>query len=122
MTACFQNFAAGLILAAVAAELFPLMLETNDKRSTWVCGTIYISFLTCLLSTITHLQVGVSAGFLIGFIVLNSIESVIEIITEALKTRYKEAAVQVRSRSHFTIKCFLLIYIIYIFVTMYRVQ
>ena len=36
VTAGFQNFTAGLILAAVAAELFPLMLDTHDERSTWV--------------------------------------------------------------------------------------
>ena len=56
--ATFQNFAAGLILAAVASELFPLMLTENvSPFDTWV---------------------GVSVGFVVGLVTLNGLESFIE--------------------------------------------
>ena len=54
MEACFQNFAAGLILAAVAAELFPLLLA-NDVST-------------------TQSVVGITVGFAIGLMVLNATE------------------------------------------------
>jgi len=44
--ACFQNFAAGLILSAVAGELFPIMANASDKNS---CGGITIGFIFGLL-------------------------------------------------------------------------
>ena len=52
--ACFQNFAAGLILAAVAAELFPLLL-TNDVSTGQSIG-------------------GITVGFAIGLLILNATE------------------------------------------------
>lgn len=56
-TALFQNFAAGLILAAVAAELFPLMLEDVKKSDTWG---------------------GVTIGFAVGLVLVYGLEPVIE--------------------------------------------
>lgn len=59
--ACFQSFAAGLILAAVAAELFPLIMEAERQD-------IYI---------------GVSAGFFIALSMIHGVEWIVEYI-EAL--------------------------------------
>eukprot|EP00595_Chromulina_sp_UTEXLB2642_P000206 CAMPEP_0196762396 /NCGR_PEP_ID=MMETSP1095-20130614/1835_1 /TAXON_ID=96789 ORGANISM="Chromulina nebulosa, Strain UTEXLB2642" /NCGR_SAMPLE_ID=MMETSP1095 /ASSEMBLY_ACC=CAM_ASM_000446 /LENGTH=218 /DNA_ID=CAMNT_0042113155 /DNA_START=34 /DNA_END=686 /DNA_ORIENTATION=- len=50
-----QNFAAGLILAAVAAELFPLMLEATRADS----------------------MIGITVGFAVGLSTLNGLEWVI---------------------------------------------
>ena len=56
--ACFQNFAAGLILAAVAAELFPLLLASDVPAFQSI--------------------VGITVGFAIGFLVLNATEWFVE--------------------------------------------
>ena len=53
--ACFQNFASGLILAAVAAELFPLIFDANS----------------------TNTRIGVTCGFAIGLSLVYGIERVI---------------------------------------------
>ena len=65
--ATLQKFAAGLILGAVASELFPLMLENVSEAN-------------CLI--------GVSVGFFIGLILLNTMEKFIDYIIEihTLKT------------------------------------
>jgi hypothetical protein len=57
--ACFQNFCAGLILAAVAGELFPLVTDYNSKRDIF-CG--------------------VSLGFTVGLCILYGIELLINTI------------------------------------------
>jgi hypothetical protein len=56
--ACFQNLAGGLILGAVAAELFPLLQD----------------------DTMSHRDqmVGITVGFLVGLVVLNGTEPVVE--------------------------------------------
>jgi hypothetical protein len=56
--AAFQNFAAGLILAAVASELFPLMIGSDISPS--------------------NSMIGISAGFAIGLLMLNGTEAAIE--------------------------------------------
>eukprot|EP00595_Chromulina_sp_UTEXLB2642_P002390 CAMPEP_0196767874 /NCGR_PEP_ID=MMETSP1095-20130614/42065_1 /TAXON_ID=96789 ORGANISM="Chromulina nebulosa, Strain UTEXLB2642" /NCGR_SAMPLE_ID=MMETSP1095 /ASSEMBLY_ACC=CAM_ASM_000446 /LENGTH=545 /DNA_ID=CAMNT_0042136649 /DNA_START=42 /DNA_END=1683 /DNA_ORIENTATION=- len=55
-----QNFAAGLIIAAVAAELFPLMLEASQTES----------------------MIGITVGFVVGLSTLNGLEAIIEKIEE----------------------------------------
>ena len=55
--ATFQNFAAGLILAAVAAELFPLMITEVTPEQTYI---------------------GVTVGFAVGLGLLNGLEVVID--------------------------------------------
>jgi hypothetical protein len=55
--ASVQNFAAGLILAAVAAELFPLMIGENV--------------------TTTDSMIGVTVGFAVGLTILNSVETIV---------------------------------------------
>lgn len=57
LEAAFQNFAAGLILAAVASELFPLMITGVTPEQTFI---------------------GVTVGFVVGLGVLNGLEVVIE--------------------------------------------
>lgn len=57
LEAAFQNFAAGLILAAVASELFPLMITGVTDDQTWI---------------------GVTVGFVVGLGVLNGMEVVID--------------------------------------------
>jgi len=56
--AVFQNFAGGLILGAVASELFPLILGA-DKRDGWI---------------------GMTAGFGFALILLNGIDSFVELL------------------------------------------
>jgi hypothetical protein len=56
--ACFQNLAGGLILAAVAAELFPLLQD--DKMPP------------------RDQMVGITVGFAVGLIVLNGTEPLVE--------------------------------------------
>ena len=58
--ASFQNFAAGLILAAVAAELFPLIEQASD-------GETYI---------------GVTVGFAVGYLFLVGTEPLSEYLVE----------------------------------------
>ena len=60
--ATLQKFAAGLILGAVTSELFPLMLENVSKNSTLI---------------------GVSVGFFLGLIILNSMEKLINYIVDS---------------------------------------
>ena len=59
--ATLQKFAAGLILGAVASELFPLMLENVSEAN-------------CLI--------GVSIGFFISLILLNTMEKFIDYIID----------------------------------------
>jgi len=58
--AAFQNFAAGLILAAVAAELFPLVAQATDTES----------------------YVGVTVGFAVGYLFLVGTEPLSEYLVE----------------------------------------
>lgn len=60
--AIFQNFAGGLILAVVAAELFPLMLE----------------------GTVVNSMVGVTIGFIFALCLLNGLEVFIEYLEETI--------------------------------------
>ena len=66
--ATLQKFAAGLILGAVASELFPLMLENVSEAN-------------CLI--------GVSIGFFISLILLNTMEKFIDYIIDisTIKTK-----------------------------------
>ena len=64
--ATLQKFAAGLILGAVASELFPLMLENVSEAN-------------CLI--------GVSVGFFIGLILLNTMEKLIDYIIDISTTK-----------------------------------
>jgi len=57
--AIFQNFSAGLILGAVAGELFPLILDASPSVS-WI---------------------GITSGFVFGFVFLNSVDPLIRFIT-----------------------------------------
>jgi len=59
--ATFQNFAAGLILAAVAAELFPLMITEVTPEQTFI---------------------GVTVGFAVALGILNGLEVIIEYFSE----------------------------------------
>ena len=68
--AAFQNFAAGLILAAVAAELFPLVAQAND----------------------TEAFVGVSVGFAVGYLFLVGTEP----LSEYLVNNYKNIVRKVK--------------------------
>jgi zinc transporter ZupT len=54
--ASLQNFAAGLIIAAVAGELFPIMMNSSDNAS----------------------FIGITAGFVIGLAVIYGLEHVAE--------------------------------------------
>ena len=56
--ACFQNFCAGLILAAVAMELFPLMAPSE------------------LISPFSSI-IGTSAGFTLGILMINGVDQLI---------------------------------------------
>jgi hypothetical protein len=56
--AVFQNFAAGLVLGAVAQELFPLMNENKSGSNFW----------------------GVCTGFMAGIILVYAVESVVDLI------------------------------------------
>ena len=75
MEAGFQNFAAGLIIAAVAEELFPLMVEGSSSDS----------------------MIGITVGFVVGLAVLNGIEAFIEHM-EAFAERFSEHATNGRSK------------------------
>ena len=78
--ACFQNLAAGLILAAVAAEFFPLLQD--DKLP-------------------PHDQmIGITVGFIIGLVILNGTEPAVDALIVYLsrgKERIKSIA---RSEHH----------------------
>lgn len=65
--AAFQNFAAGLILAAVASELFPLMIGADISAS--------------------NSMIGISAGFAIGLLMLNGTEAAIEFFIQVADKR-----------------------------------
>lgn len=74
--ATFQNFAAGLILAAVAAELFPLMITEVSPQQTFI---------------------GVTVGFIVGLGVLNGLEVVIEHFSGDEENDEKRAAEKTES-------------------------
>lgn len=65
--AAFQNFAAGLILAAVASELFPLMIGSDISPS--------------------NSMIGISAGFAIGLLMLNGTEAAIDYLIQLADKR-----------------------------------
>uniref|UniRef100_A0A7S3M8C8 Uncharacterized protein n=2 Tax=Spumella elongata TaxID=89044 RepID=A0A7S3M8C8_9STRA len=54
--ACFQNFAAGLIIAAVAGELFPIMASSSEQNSV----------------------LGITIGFVGGLLVVFGLEKVVD--------------------------------------------
>ena len=65
--ACFQNLAAGLILAAVGAELFPLLMQP-------------------VVSTMPA-TVGITVGFVVGIVLMNGTEVVVDKAVGALEGR-----------------------------------
>ena len=73
--ACFQNLAAGLILAAVGAELFPLLMQP-------------------MVSTMPA-TMGITVGFFIGILLMNGTEVVVEkaIATFEARSKGEHAAV-----------------------------
>ena len=56
--ASFQNFATGLILAAVASELFPLMVGEGVSQASSM--------------------IGITVGFFVGLVILNRVETCVE--------------------------------------------
>ena len=65
--ACFQNLAAGLILAAVAAELFPLLQDDKIPPQ--------------------DQMVGITIGFVVGLVILNGTEPAVEACIAALSRK-----------------------------------
>eukprot|EP01038_Epipyxis_sp_PR26KG_P007894 gene7894-10713_t len=73
--ACFQNFAAGLIIAAVAQELFPLVNE----------------------STPTNAMIGVSGGFVVALSMIYGLEYLVSYIEENADKQVEKSSIKSRT-------------------------
>jgi zinc transporter ZupT len=76
--ASVQNFAAGLILSAVAAELFPLMIGEDV--------------------TTTDSMIGVTVGFAVGLTILNSVETIVGYVISFVEKAPEEGSMHSQSR------------------------
>lgn len=74
----FQNFAAGLIIAAVAEELFPLMLDGTPSES----------------------MIGITVGFVVGLGILHGVEAFVGYIEDAADKLLDNGSTHSKASSH----------------------